>query len=43
MSLKPVEIEVLLHSFLISVLDVAQWSASRTGLYYVFGIVPDTL
>jgi len=43
MSLRPVGLEVSLLSFLTSALVVALWSASRPGLYYVFGIVPDTL
>jgi hypothetical protein len=43
MSLRPVGIEVQLHSFLTSALDVALWSSSRPGLYYVVGTVPDTL
>jgi hypothetical protein len=43
MSLRPVGIEVLRHLFVTSALDVAQWSASRPGVYYVFGTVPDTL
>jgi len=43
MSLRPVGIEVFLHLFLISSLDVALWSASHPGLYYVFEIVSDTL